>query len=206
MREHFVSKAIAFYFDFMSPYAYLGSVQVERVAARLNCPVSWRPMLLGISVVKVMGLKGVADTPLKREYVAHDVARFARYLDIPFNRATTRPMMPLPAARAFVWLDETDPEMARDFARHVFHAQWADGQDMSTPAALASLARSKGIDREALLAGIASDKVKQSLKSRVDASIAAGIFGAPTFVVDDQMFWGVDRLPMVERWLETGGW
>jgi 2-hydroxychromene-2-carboxylate isomerase len=201
-----MSKVITFYFDFMSPYAYLASVEVERMAARLKCAVTWRPMLLSVSVVKVMGLKGVAETPLKREYVAHDVARFARYLDIPFNRATTRPMMPLPAARAFVWLEQIDRAMARDFAQHVFHAQWADAQDMSTPAALAGLAQSLGIEPDALLAGIADDDVKQQLKRRVDESIAAGVFGAPTFVIDDQMFWGVDRLPMVERWLQTGGW
>lgn len=199
-------KTIAFYFDFMSPYAYLGSVGVERLAQKHGYDVDWRPMLLGISVVKVMGLKGVADTPLKRDYVRRDVVRLARYLDIPFNRATDGPMTSLPAARAFVWLNERDPATARDFARAVFRAQWAEATDMSSPASVAALVASFGIEADQALAAIADETVKRHLREQVDASLSLGVFGAPTFLIGEELFWGVDRLPMVERWLETGGW
>jgi 2-hydroxychromene-2-carboxylate isomerase len=199
-------KTIAFYFDFMSPYAYLGSVGIERLAAKRGYDVDWRPMLLGISIIKIMGLKGLADTPLKRDYVRRDLVRCARYLDIPFERATEEPMTSLPAARAFVWLNEQDPAIARDFARAVFRAQWAEANDMSSPAAVASLAASLGVDATELAAAMTDEKTKRRLREHVDASISLGVFGAPTFLIDKEMFWGVDRLPMIERWLETGGW
>ena len=199
-------KEISFYFDFMSPYAYLGSVGIERLAQEHGCVVDWRPILLGISVVKVMGLKELAKTPLKKEYVHHDVPRFARYLGIPFNRASDEPMAPLPAARAFVWLKARDPSAARKFAIEVFRAHWANGRDMSTAAAVAELASSVDIDPNTMLNAIAEEATKQRLKDAVEEAISTGVFGAPTFIVGGEMFWGADRLPMVGRWLETGGW
>ncbi len=201
-----MSKTIAFYFDFMSPYAYLGSVGIERLAARRGLIVDWRPMLLGISVIKVMGLKGVADIPLKRDYVRRDLVRTARYLDIPFERAMDEPMTSLPAARAFVWLNERDPAAAREFARAVFRAQWAEATDMSSPAAVASCAEQFGIGAAEMLVAMGEDLTKKRLRDQVDESISLGVFGAPTFLIEKEMFWGVDQLPMVERWLESGGW
>ncbi len=197
---------IAFYFDFMSPYAYIGSVGIEQVAARHGREVDWRPILLGITVNKVMGLKGVADTPLKRDYVRRDLPRLAHYLGVPFHRAKDTPMSPLPAARAFLWLKDCDPVLGKAFGQAVFRAQWAQARDMSTASDLASLGRSMGIDSTALIAATESEAIKQRLKDEVSAAIDVGVFGAPTFVIDGEMFWGADRLAMVEHWIETGGW
>ena len=98
-----MAEPIAFYFDFISPYAYLGSIGIERMAARRGIEVDWRPMLLGISVLKVMGLKPLPDTPLKGEYLDRDTPRFARYLGVPYA-ATARTQFPrLPSARAVTW-------------------------------------------------------------------------------------------------------
>jgi 2-hydroxychromene-2-carboxylate isomerase len=197
---------ILFYFDFMSPYAYLGSIGVERLANKHRLAVDWRPTLLGISVIKVMGLKAVADTPLKRDYVCRDVVRSAKYLDIPFHRASIRPMAPLAAARAFVWLKQSDPVLAQRFATEVFRAQWARGQDMSMPDAVASLAPCIGVDPAVLREAIDDDGTKRLLRHAVDKAMSAGVFGTPTFIAGGEMFWGTDRLPMLDRWLETGGW
>lgn len=199
------AEPILFYFDFLSPYGYLGSVAVERLAARLGHTVEWRPILLGVSVLKVMGLKALTDTPLKREYVHHDVARFARLLDVPFRRIEA-PMQPLAAMRAFTWLAGSDPALAKRFGQAIYRAQWAAGADMSSAVAVCDLAVTIGIDGTALLAAIESRAVKDALRVQVASAIEAGIFGVPTFVVDGEMFWGADRLPMVERWIETGGW
>jgi 2-hydroxychromene-2-carboxylate isomerase len=196
---------IRFYFDFASPYGYLGSVEVERVAERLGLSVDWHPTLLGVSVLKVMGLKAVADTPLKRDYARHDVERFARYLEIPFRRSEV-PMQPLAAARAFCWLNERDRPLAKRFAQAVYHTQWARGQNVSAPETIAEVGAANGIDPVELDPAINSEAVKALLRSRVDAAIAAGVFGVPTFVVENELFWGVDRLPMLEAWLRRGGW
>jgi 2-hydroxychromene-2-carboxylate isomerase len=197
---------VEFYFDFLSPYAYLGSVGIERLANELNFKVAWRPLLLGITVVKVMGLKGVAEIPLKREYVRRDVERFASYLDIPFSRASTETMKPLSAMRAFVWLDRKDPNKARAFARSVFDAQWAQARDMSSVEAVVSLAGMLDEDPDEMRCAIQDPAIKRLLAERVEKAIERGVFGTPTFAVGEELFWGADRLPMLKQWLESGGW
>ena len=197
---------IEFYFDFISPYGYLGSIGIERVAARHGRQVDWRPMLLGISVLKVMGLKSVPDTPLKGDYAARDWPRFARLLGVRHDPAANVRLAPLPAARAFLWLKSRDPVLAKRFAQAVYAAHWGEGRDMSTPEALAAAGGVLGIDRASLIAAIGDERIKERLRAEVDSSIARGVFGCPTFIVDGEMFWGADRLDQVDRWLATGGW
>lgn len=197
---------ILFYFDFLSPYGYLGSVELERLAQRRGVEVEWRPVLLGITVLKVMGLKALPDTPLKGDYVRRDVPRLAKYLRIPFRRPPSGPSTSLPAMRAFTWVKRRDPELASRFGRAIYRRQWSEGVDVSTSEAVAAVAEPLGIDASDLLRAVQDDEVKQRLQTEVSRAIDAGVFGVPTFVVGGEMFWGADRLPMVERWLDTGGW
>ncbi len=197
---------IEYYFDFISPYGYLGGLGIEPLAARFGREVDWRPMLLGVSVMNVMGLKPLPDTPLKGPYLKRDVPRFFRLLEVPYNPANGGTMAPLPAARAFTWLKRDDPALAKRFAQAVGRAHWSEGRDMSTPAALAEVAAGLGVDGAALAAATQDDEVKALLKAHVEGSLAKGVFGAPSFVVDGELFWGADRLYQVERWLDTGGW
>lgn len=197
---------IEFHFDFISPYAYLGSIGIERIAAKHGLEIDWRPMLLGISVLKVMGLKPLPDTPLKGDYLDQDVPRFARYLGVPFSTAAKTQFPPLPSARAFTWLRDRDLALAKRFGQAIFHAHWGEGRDMGTTEAVAGEAERLGVPRSELLTAIENDAVKQRLRAHVDASLAKGVFGAPTFIVGGEMFWGADRLDQVERWVVTGGW
>jgi 2-hydroxychromene-2-carboxylate isomerase len=198
--------SIAFYFDFISPYAYLGSLGVEKIAAKHGREVDWRPTLLGVSVLRVMGLKPIPDTPLKGPYMLRDVPRFARLLGIPYSERAPIKMAPLPAARAFTWAKERDPQAAKRLGQAILHAHWGEGRDMSSPEAVAGLAESVGFRIGDVRAAIEDEMVKARLRQHVDAALAAGVFGTPTFVVDGEMFWGADRLDQVERWLVTGGW
>ncbi len=194
-----------FFFDFVSPYGYLGSVAVERLAERRGIEIVWHPVLLGISVLKVMGLKALQDTPVKRDYVRHDLERFARFLEIPFRRPEA-PIRPLAAARAFTWLNGLDPHGAKRFARAVYQASWAEARDISSVEFVVELGRSLGFDEAGIRAATADEVVKGSLRAKVDAAIARGVFGVPTFMTGGELFWGVDRLPMLEAWLDRGGW
>ena len=196
---------ILFYFDFISPYGYLGSVGVEQLAHRLGCGVEWRPVLLGITVLKVMGLKALPDTPLKGSYVHHDTKRLAGFMGIAFNRPPG-PMQPLPAMRAFVWLNQRDPALAKRFGQAIYRAHWGEARNMSSPDAVAAVGATLGLHAADVIAGMTDPAVKDQLRADVDAAIAAGVFGVPSFVVGGEMFWGADRLPMLERWIETGGW
>jgi 2-hydroxychromene-2-carboxylate isomerase len=197
---------IEFYFDPISPFAYLGSVQIERLAARLNRQVEWKPVLIGITILKVMGLKPLRETPLKGPYLNRDAVRLADYFDIPFRYHGLSGINSLAALRAFVALKERDATMAKSLAQRVFRRLWVDGQDITEPQAVAAEAEALGIDPVALTHDMGSDHAKALLKQQVDAAITAGVFGVPYFVVDGEPIWGVDRMWMVEHWATRHAW
>lgn len=196
-----------FYFDFISPFGYFASLRVEELAARHGRSVQWHAMLLGVSVLKVMGLKPLLDTPLKGDYIRREVARYARRHGLTIQRNLDDPIMdPRPAARAFYWVRQERPELAASIAQAIYHAHWAQGLDLSTPEKVAAIALPEGIAADALLEGIRSEATGAALRSAVDASLKAGIFGSPTLVIDGEPFWGVNALDLAEDWLASGGW
>jgi 2-hydroxychromene-2-carboxylate isomerase len=197
---------IGFYFDFISPFAYLGSVAVERLAARIGREVAWRPVLIGITILKIMGMKPLPQTPLKGLYLQRDFVRQAAYLDVPLARGAATAIAPLPPMRAFVALNEHDPALAKRFAQEVFAARWLHAENPSTPEGLTAVARRVGVAAEPLIAANDDPAVKQRLTELVDRAIGQGVFGVPTFQVGSELFWGTDHLPQLERWIETGGW
>jgi 2-hydroxychromene-2-carboxylate isomerase len=197
---------IEFYFDPISPFAYLGSVQIERVAARLNREVEWKPVLIGITVLKVMGLKPIPETPLKGPYMSRDAVRLAEYFDVPFRYHSLKGINALAALRAFALLKERDARLAKSLAQRIFERLWVRGLDITAAEAVAEEAKALGIDTAALLRDIETDHAKNLLKQQVDAAIAAGVFGVPTFMVDGEPIWGVDRMWMVEHWATRHAW
>lgn len=198
---------LAFHFDFISPYGYFASRRIEALAAHHGRTVDWRPMLLGVAVLKVMGLKPLLDTPLKGDYVRRDVLRLARREGVRLGRDLNASVgNPLPPARAFYWVKQHHPELAAPMAHALFHAFWAEGRDLSTPEAVGAIRLPEGLEAAAVIAGAASDEAATVLRNAVAASIKAGIFGSPTIVVDGEPFWGNDRLADVDAWLAEGGW
>ena len=199
-------QAIEFYFDPISPFAYLGSVQIERVAARLGREVDWKPVLIGVTVLKVMGLKPVPETPLKGPYMQQDAVRLAEYFDVPFRYHGLKGINALAALRAFLMLKQRDAALAKSFARRIFDRLWVRGLNITPPEAVAEEASALGIDAQALLRDIETDHAKGTLKQAVDAAIQKGVFGVPWLVVDGQPIWGVDRMWMVEHWARHHSW
>jgi 2-hydroxychromene-2-carboxylate isomerase len=198
---------IAFYFDFISPYGYFASLRIEELAALHGRQVDWRPMLLGVAVLKVMGLKPLLDTPLKGDYMRRDVLRHARRHGLQLGRDLNASVgNPLPPARAFYWVRQHYPHLQSQMVHALFHAFWVQGRDLSTPEAVAAIALPPGLDAAAVADGTASDEAATLLRNAVASSIAAGIFGSPTIVVDGEPFWGADRLMEVDEWLSCGGW
>jgi 2-hydroxychromene-2-carboxylate isomerase len=196
-----------FHFDFISPYGYFASLRIEALAARHGRTVEWHAMLLGVSVMKVMGLKPLLDTPLKGPYIEHDVRRYAREHGMTMARAPRDAVMnPLPCARAFAWVRQHHPAQAAAVAHAIYGAYWGQGMDLSAPDALRGLTLPHGLSGDALANAAASDEAASLLRADVDASIKAGVFGSPTVVVDGELFWGVDKLDQLDRWLARGGW
>jgi 2-hydroxychromene-2-carboxylate isomerase len=196
-----------FYFDFISPFGYFASLRVEALAAKHGRTVQWHAMLLGVSVLKVMGLKPLLDTPLKGDYIRRDAQRYIRRHGLQLQRAVDAPMMdPRAAGRAFYWVQQHRPDLAAPLAQALYHAYWALGRDLSTAEAVASITLPPGLEANALRAGMESDPARQLLRNAVDASLQLGIFGSPTVVVDGEPFWGVQTFELLDEWLAKGGW
>jgi 2-hydroxychromene-2-carboxylate isomerase len=200
-----MANAIDFYFDFSSPYGYFAATQIEGLAAKHGRTVTWRPILLG-AVFKITGGQPLPTIPLKGSYAAHDLARSARLLNVPFRLPTKFPVSGTAPSRAFYWLGDKDPAAAKQFALALYHAYFAEDRDISNPEVSANVAAKLGVDKAALLQALNEAAVKERLKSEVDAAIERGVFGSPYIVVDGEPFWGSDRLDQVDRWLRTGGW
>jgi len=195
--------AIDFYFDFSSPYSYIASEWIEALAARHGRTVDWKAVLLG-ATFQAAELKSPVDYPIKREYSLHDFARSARFAGVPLTIPAHFPIPTQNAARVFWWLKDKRDTTASQWARHCLRAYFARGVDLSDTSRLKELAAEFGIDANEAEAVWTDPQWKARLKAANDAAIAAGVFGAPFFVIDKEPFWGNDRRPQIERWLEKG--
>ena len=196
---------VDFYFEFSSPYGYIASELAEEMEKRIGRPMRWRPILLG-PVFKITGQAPLVEVPMKGDYSKRDFSRSARLHKVRYAHPGKFPIGTVSAMRAFYWVHDRDPAQARALAKALYKAYFTEGQDISTPATVAEIARTVGVDGAALTAALDDPAVKERGKAEVDAAIAAGVFGSPFFVVDGEPFWGVDRIPMVEDWIRTGGW
>jgi 2-hydroxychromene-2-carboxylate isomerase len=196
-------KHLDFYFDFSSPFAYLGGTQIEAVAARHGAVVRYRPFFLG-GLFKAIGtpLVPISVAPeAKRKHFLADLARWADHYDVPFRFPSRFPLNTVKPLRMVLALPEA--ERAR-LVRPLFEAYWTLDRDISDEAVLAGVAEAAGLDAPALLAATRDEPLKAALKAATDAAQAAGVCGAPCFVVGDLLFWGQDRLFFVEKALD--GW
>ncbi|WP_417515528.1 2-hydroxychromene-2-carboxylate isomerase [Minwuia sp.] len=198
---------IEFHFDFISPYALPGLVAMERVAEKHGRTIEMHPMMLGIAVVKAMGLPPLLDTPLKGDYLLMDVPRAYRFHGVPFRPAVPKFMTsPLIPARLFCWMLSIDRPRAQQAARAMLAAHWSEGSDVSKLENAVPHAVAAGFDEAEARAAPDDPAVKDMLKEAATRSVERGIFGSPTFFIDGEQFWGSDRTHIIDRWLETGGW
>lgn len=196
---------IEFWFDFSSGYAFFAAQEIEALAARVGRPVVWRPYMLG-TAFKATGARGLSATPLKRDYARRDWARIAQAKGLAFHLPDDHPRVGLPATRAFYWIEEQRPEIAADFAKRIFAAYYGKGLDTVSPEAVAALAPEFGFSADDLLHGIADPALKDRVRRIGEEAVRRGVFGSPFFVVDEEPFWGWDRMAMMEEWIRSGGW
>jgi len=194
---------VQFYFDFSSPYSYIASEWIEAVAARHGRRVQWHAILLGVTF-QAAELKTPVSYPIKRDYTLRDFERSARFAGLPYRQPEAFPIPTQNAARVFWWLNEQDPERAVAWAHAGLRAYFTRGVALNDAQALKGLLAESGIDADAAEAAWSDPAWKARLKAENDAAIAAGVFGAPYFIVDSEPFWGNDRQAQIERWLATG--
>lgn len=200
-----MAEPIDFWFDFSSPYSYLLNEKIDALAARFGRTVRRHPILLGI-VFKATGSAPLTlQFPAKAEYSLLDFARSARFMGIAYRHPDKFPLATQNAARVYYWLEAQDADLARRFAQAVFRALFAENRDVSSPETVLEICDEIGVDRSKAADAMPDETLKARLKQEVDAAIAQGVFGAPWVVIDGEPFFGADRLPQIERWLETGG-
>ncbi len=191
-----MAHTLELYFDFSSPFAYLGATQAQALAERTGAELVWRPMLLG-GLFRAIGQADVplaAFSPAKQKYIARDMDRWAEYWGVRFRFPTRFPMNTVKALRAYLVLP---PAEQPAFALRTFEAYWADDRDIADDAVLAELI---GQSATEVLAKCTTQPIKDALKEATERAVRAGVFGAPTWVVDGtELFWGQDRINLVER-------
>lgn len=187
-----MNKPIEFFFDVGSPACYLAQMQMPHVLAETHSIILYRPMLLG-GVFKATG--NAAPIGVKAHYNRLDLERCARRLEIPLKMNPFFPVNTLLLMRvATAALEE---ELLPACLTALYRGMWVDGLNMGEPEVLLGVLKSGGLNGPRLLARAGEQHIKDRLKETTDEAVARGVFGAPTFFVGDEMFWGQDRIDQV---------
>ena len=197
-----MTRAVEFYFDVGSPAAYLAWTQLPKIVQQAGCEIEYRPFLLG-GVFQATGNRSPMEVPAKGQYMQDDLQRFAKRYGVPFRHNPHFPINTLTLMRGALGLQMREPQRMVPYVDAVYRAIWVDGKNMNDPATVAGVLQQAGFDPEKLLALAQDPAVKDELKVVTQEVVARGAFGAPTFFVGDQMFWGQDRLDFVKEALQT---
>lgn len=193
-------RRLEFFFDFSSPFGYLASVAVPEVAVRHGAEVVYKPILLG-GLFRAIGTPQVpldAMSEAKRRYTLVDLQRWADLRGAPFAWPSAFPLRTVKPLRMTLL---AAPAERQGLIAEVMAACWARGLDPDDDQVLRDCARAAGAD-EGLVGATRSDEAKAALRAVTDEAVDRGVPGVPTFFVDDQLFWGQDRLDFVERALD----
>ena len=194
-----MSKKVEFFFDVGSPASYLAWTQLESIAQRTNAKIIWRPMLLG-AVFQATGNASPAAVPAKGAYMLKDLQHFSNIYGVPFNFNPFFPLNTMHLMRgATAYLEE--PEF-QTYLAAIFNALWSEQLNMESPEVVAEVLTKAGIDVTDFMARISETEAKARLKATTEEAVARGVFGAPSFFVNDELFFGQDRLSFVEAALK----
>lgn len=195
--------SIELWFEFASTYSYPAAMRVERVAAEHGCAVTYRPFLLG-PIFRAQGWDNSPFNlyPAKGRYMWRDLARICDELQLPLQRPRQFPQNGLLPARVACAARE-EPFLPA-FVRNVYSASFAHDQDISDPNVVRQCLEGLVADPGPWLQRAETPEVKAQLRANGERAIELGIFGAPTFVVGEELFWGNDRLEHALRWAVAG--
>ena len=190
---------VDFYFDFSSPYSYMAAEQIDALAARHGHTVNWKPIMLGVIFKSTGAIPLTEQHPWKAQYAVMDFQRSARMAGLPFRTPSRFPQAGHHAARILIALQAGAPDQAAPFARAVFRALFSQDADIQSIDTLVAIGKSLGIDEAVLRAAGHDPAVKAKLVANNDEAVRRQVFGAPTFFVGDEQFWGHDRMPHLEQ-------
>ena len=191
-------KSVEFYFDLGSPYSYLAYYRLLQIAEQQEIQVVYKPILLG-GVFKATGNRSPIEIPVKGAYSILDMQRWAEYYQIPMQMNPHFPMNTLTLMRILTGVQLLHLEKFEQVLKLLFDAMFGTPQNLNEPTVLAEVLKPSGFSVEDIMSMVQSEVVKQKLITETEQAILRGIFGAPTFFVGDEMYWGQDRLHFVEQ-------
>ena len=188
-----------FYFDYLSSYAYLASREIAGLCGRHGVELRARPVLFA-GLLNHWGQRGPAEIPPKGRHGFRDCRRYALLHDIPLRVPRHHPFRPLTALR--VSLAEVSGAKQLQVMRTLFDLGWAQGGDPGDDAEIVGALDVAGLDGKALVRRAGEPEVKALLREETEAAVGRGVFGIPTMIVRDELFWGLDQFRHLELFLE----
>ena len=196
-----MSRTVEFLFDFVSPASYLAWTQLPRIAADGGAEIIWRPILLG-GVFKATGNTPPVAVQAKGRYMFQDLARFAKRYGVLMNINPHFPINTLQLMRGAIGY--LGSEHFDRYVTAMFEGIWVHQKDLGKPEVVAEVLDAAGLSSEEFLQLIGNDEVKERLKASTEDAVRRGVFGAPSFFVGDQLYFGQDRLDFVAEALAAG--
>lgn len=194
-----MAQTIELFWDAVSPYTYLASTQIRKLAAECNAQLQWRPVFLG-GIMQATGNRPPGTVPAKGKYLMTDIQRWAQRYGVPITIPKVFPTNSITAMRA-ACAAGGQPN-AEAFYLALCRAYWGEGRDIGDASIIGAVASQVGIDGEAIIAAAGSDDIKGELRANTDEAVARGAFGAPSMFVGEAMFWGNDRLEHLRQYLQ----
>ncbi len=191
-----MASSIEFYFDYGSPFSYLADTQLPALASRTGAAIIYKPILLG-AIFKETGNASPVSIPAKGRYMGVELARWSRHYGVPFSLNPNFPINTTRLMRGAIAAQKNGS--FESYHRAIFPAFWARGLNLGDASVMQEVIAGAGLDAERILAATDEPAIKDQLRANTEEAVKRGAFGAPTFFVGDEMFWGNDRLKWVEE-------
>ena len=185
-----MTKSIDFYFDIISPYSYIAHKKIEKVTKEKNIVFNYKPILLG-GLHKLAEITPPAFNQFKMKNMKNDCELISNKNHIPFKWNEKFPINSISIMRGYVFINA---EKRKDYLDKFFNAYWRDNVDLSIQENFKKVLENLEIDQASFLDGIGNEKIKEKLKQLTTEAFNIEIFGAPTFICNNKIFWGQDRL------------
>ena len=187
-------KSFEFYFDFGSPYTFLAHKEIRKIEKENSIKIKYMPIMLG-GLLKLVGIKANADIPIKAKYMIKDCKLWAEKNNVTFKFNNYFPIITLNLMRCVLVAEKK--AFAQNFINKVFDAIWEDGLNLNDNIIVEKLLKNMDINAKTFLMESVDNKIKDELIKRTDEAYKKGIFGSPSFIVNNRIFWGQDRLEFV---------
>ena len=189
-------KSFEFYFDFSSPYSFLAHKQIGKIEKENSIKMKYMPIFLG-DLLNLAGIKANIDIPIKAKYMIKDCKLWAEKYNITFKFNNYFPIKTLNLMRCILVAEKKDKDSAQILITKIFDAIWKDGINLNDNTIVEKLLQNLDLNPKTFLMEAIEPKIKDELKKRTDDAYQKGIFGAPSFIINNKVFWGQDRLEFV---------